>query len=461
MIHKVLGCAGAGKTNFLLNTLDIFMEHNVRPEEIGFISYTRRAVGVAVERAVKMFPQYSRKSLVYFKTMHSLAYRVTGASKEQMLTYDVLRTFGDRYGYEFSNSGWQRRKCVVRMSEDDKILSAYLRGKENNASPEEMYQQYGGGYSFTFFADFVAKYEQYKKVNGYIDFSDLLINAKKQGVFPHFKVLILDEAQDFTPIQWKLAEMLSNNSQETYIAGDDLQMIYGYQGANVQDFLAAPADEVILLEQSHRVPRAIQQLAYELAEKNIVHKTDKQLKPKDEEGRWQVINSLWAVDFGKYDTYLILCRNIGPLPEVMFELRRMGVPAIMEGEANYSKSMAKVAKGISEGSADESEFESEDDWLFYNSVKNNGFLQDFEKPRVVVSTIHKAKGDEAKCVVLLTELTRASAQEYITDPDTFHRILYVGLTRASKELYLLEPEKFRSYKYNILPAVKKLLRRPQ
>ena len=59
-----------------------------------------------------------------------------------------------------------------------------------------------------------------------------------------------------------------------------------------------------------------------------------------------------------------------------------------------------------------------------------------DKPRIKISTIHKAKGGEADNVALLLDSSRACAES--PDQDGEVRTFYVGLTRAKKALHLIE-----------------------
>jgi len=43
-------------------------------------------------------------------------------------------------------------------------------------------------------------------------------------------------------------------------------------------------------------------------------------------------------------------------------------------------------------------------------------------------------------VVLFTDLSTASEEEFRKNPDDTHRVFYVGVTRAKENLYLVEPQ---------------------
>ena len=96
-------------------------------------------------------------------------------------------------------------------------------------------------------------------------------------------MLIIDEAQDLAPIQWKMVkDVLVPNSKEVYYLGDDDQAIYSWMGVDVKHFLNA-SKEKLLLEDSHRVPNHIHAWAQNITEQ-IAIREKKEWVPTDEKG---------------------------------------------------------------------------------------------------------------------------------------------------------------------------------
>jgi DNA helicase II / ATP-dependent DNA helicase PcrA len=63
---------------------------------------------------------------------------------------------------------------------------------------------------------------------------------------PLFEVIFIDEAQDLSPIQWKMFDVLKSKSKDVFLAGDDDQAIFAWAGADVNRFIDEPADEEVL-----------------------------------------------------------------------------------------------------------------------------------------------------------------------------------------------------------------------
>ena len=81
---------------------------------------------------------------------------------------------------------------------------------------------------------------------------------------------------------------------------------------------------------------------------------------------------------------------------------------------------------------------SERERIYITSVRRMGESILSGKPRIRISTIHKAKGGEADNVALLLDSSKACTES--PDQDGEIRTFYVGMTRARKELHLIESQ---------------------
>ena len=133
---------------------------------------------------------------------------------------------------------------------------------------------------------FASAWEAWKHESGYMDFTDLIEYAWLEGVEPPGRIAFLDEAQDFTPLDFALVRRWDEDWLEDVVfAGDDDQVIYEWRGASPLGLLEPelPAESVRVLGQSYRLPAAVH--SYALAWiANVEHRADKPFIPRAEEG---------------------------------------------------------------------------------------------------------------------------------------------------------------------------------
>jgi DNA helicase-2/ATP-dependent DNA helicase PcrA len=92
----------------------------------------------------------------------------------------------------------------------------------------------------------------------------MLYAAYKKQLIPSIDVLIIDEFQDLSPIQFRIFELWSKHVKEIVIAGDPNQAIFGFQGATPEFINTYQPDHNILLNESYRVPQEVIEYTQEM-----------------------------------------------------------------------------------------------------------------------------------------------------------------------------------------------------
>ena len=127
---------------------------------------------------------------------------------------------------------------------------------------------------------------KFKKEHKIIDFDDMLVLAYMADVVPDHKVLIADEFQDFSPLQWALFKNWMVDMEYTIVAGDDDQCLYSYTGASPKFMLHEfPADESIVLKRSFRLPSQILALSKMFVSNLVTNRYPKEFSPRTEGGK--------------------------------------------------------------------------------------------------------------------------------------------------------------------------------
>jgi superfamily I DNA/RNA helicase len=115
--------------------------------------------------------------------------------------------------------------------------------------------------------DHDALWQGFKRETGRLDFTDLIEHCLHDNSphHAHPRVLLLDEAQDFSRLELALARQWATHADTTVIVGDPRQAIYSWRGADPDGLITLPATDRRVLSQSHRVPRAVHAVAQHVA----------------------------------------------------------------------------------------------------------------------------------------------------------------------------------------------------
>lgn len=135
----------------------------------------------------------------------------------------------------------------------------------------------------------------WKTANGYVDFTDMIEMALQEIDAPPGdpSVLMHDEAQDSTPLQWALLRKWAARCDDFIAVGDPDQLLYDWMGATPASMLQPPIPESRkrVLRQSYRMPRAV----FEASQKwisQVKQRESRTCRPRDADG--QVVENVGA-----------------------------------------------------------------------------------------------------------------------------------------------------------------------
>ena len=100
-----------------------------------------------------------------------------------------------------------------------------------------------------------------------IDFSDMIENAINTNYTNPAKVLILDEAQDFSPLQWRAIYSAFKNIEQLFVAGDPMQALYRFSGGLSNYMYDIRCDETVVLDTGYRCCEPVLKMAQLIANK--------------------------------------------------------------------------------------------------------------------------------------------------------------------------------------------------
>lgn len=458
MVNIIYGAPGTGKTTYLMGLLEKLLKEYA-PEEIAFVSYTRKGTYEGLNRAMELF-NIKKDRLPYFKTLHSIAFSQLGMQRHNIISKWQYREFSKHMGMNFL--GYYTEDLI---NVDDKYL--FFDGLQRN-NPESVKH-----YLYDMDTDklkFVLhNYRRFKEFSKIFDFTDLLEKYIKECPPIPVKVAIVDEAQDLSTLQWKMVWKAFGGCKDVYIAGDDDQAIYEWSGADVPYFLNLKGN-ITILKKSYRLPQNILDFS-EVISSQIKKRVSKELSGVDTKGEIKFIGSMDEVTVNPEESYLFLSRNNFYLRDMEAYLNINGVTYYKKGDFSVNKMDANAIRDyimlqktkdmkylttplknrLREGYSFEKPFHISMDFKdakkqdYYKNVVEKGY--DLWDSNVTLGTIHSVKGGEADNVILTSNITKNVYRNLEENPDSEHRVFYVGCTRTKKRLIIMNATSKYEYKF--------------
>lgn len=414
----IFGPPGTGKTRTLL---DIAGKHATDPGRILYLSFTKAAAAEAVSRI-------EVNHRIRPSTLHSLAFQTLNLNRAAVVDGPKLIEFGRASGIPFMQS----ERGADEPQEGDEYKNVLEYAANRMVPPEDAWEQFGRPGTQTRFANFVVAYNEWKRTFGYMDFDDMLTRFVEDSTIRiQADVVLLDEAQDCSPLQWMAFIKATATAKHIYIAGDDDQAIYEWTGADPHGMInwaETNEAEVRILNQSYRVPRLVWDLAHTAALNQMGQRVPKLFKPRDAKGDVDRFGGIWdiGIQLGQSRPVMVLFRDGFRLGDFKKELNRELIPyRVLGGMSPWTN---KTAEALKAGKPVDIPLWWRD---FYNQA-------DLSLPiDITLSTIHQAKGREHEYVILDLGLSGRSLAGLDLNRDAELRVLYVGLTRTSNLLTLV------------------------
>lgn len=493
----ILGVPGAGKTERLLREVERALARGVRPDRIAFVTFTKAAVAVAIARAVAAFG-LTPDDLPHFRTVHSLAFRELGLSRKDVLGDDHLEAVSEVTGELLASleNPFSDAPAAGRSADPLLTLDHYARTTERDLLTA--WSDHGSEVEWHRLLRFSRGYAAYKEDEGVLDFTDMLTRYADSEAPPlAVDLAIVDEAQDLSKAQWRVIFRAFAEAPELFVAGDDMQMIHHWAGADEDRFLGL-RDEGFAVESltlSHRLPRAAFSVAREVGER-IDRRYARNWSPSDREGSIDWVARPEEADLGsggptrpgEPPPWLLLARTRSQLPALAAAARDQGVAYSVKGENSIKWPHVRAIKawealragrdvaagevapleealgaklfsggGERRSAKDLGIDDASEIWHdalagialetreYYLAVMRSG-RKLTDDPTVRIDTIHGSKGAEADNVMLVTDGTFRTSRAFEVDPDAEHRVFFVGATRVRENMIFVAPATAYGYR---------------
>jgi DNA helicase-2/ATP-dependent DNA helicase PcrA len=507
-VFKYAGPPGTGKSTELLNVLDRLLASGVVSEDIVFTTFTKAGANEARDRAVRRF-HLSKNRLPYFKTLHALCYAQIERSVDVMTGGDwceIAKKIGVYFSIKSADEGIPRG-----TTKGDNLLTLWALSRVLIKELKEVwlhrtdYAQNSEAITLQELEHFVATVTAYKKDRCKMDYTDMLEVFLIEGTSPGASHVIVDEAQDLSPLQWAVVRKLSAGCKELHVAGDDDQAIHEWNGASPKHFIDHTSHEFKVLPQSYRIPSEVHKLAQKISSR-IKTRIQKTYKPKEDEGAVVYVSSInddaVTKALGSGESWFMLVRNHSLSAKFVELCRHKGllftsqgsgesftmIPAIAawerlrtggsldkaeaellynwmgvrdrivygakttlsrSTEANFDHKLLVKSYGMlastSMGWSEALTKIGDEDRAYIRAVEKNGSIAN--APKIEIATIHAVKGREADNILILPDMSYQTHKGFEENEDAEHRVWYVGVTRAKKRVFIPNPT--THYFYNL------------
>jgi len=472
----IFGPPGTGKTTFGMSFVEDQLNKGIKPDQIAYLAFTKKAANEARIRAQERF-DLSPKELPYFRTIHSFCFHQLNLNTNAMMQRNNWLELGDILGLEVSGHGLNEDAYSLGLPLGDRLffLDNLARIKQVKLS-EVINDTIDDDINLDELQLVSKTLKLYKQKHNLLDFTDILERYLFAGSVPKLEALFVDEAQDLSKLQWSVIHKIAENVGEIYAAGDDDQAIYRWAGASVHDFTGLRGKQRVL-ERSFRVPDAVHSLALRVSS-NITSRIPKRFSSSGAAG---YVRFCFTVDDLELETgdWLLLARNSYLLRDYERLCEQSGFPyesptrkplqskalasikdwfKLGQGETLFGSQVRNIRRfhGFKMKHIDDEKLYTldelpvdygpwEDVFDRLNPTLREYFLaadrqgESLNTPRIKINTIHGVKGGEADHVAIITDMAARSYKYMQQFPDDEHRVFYVALTRAKQGVNLIQP----------------------
>ncbi len=282
----ILAGAGSGKTRALTCRVANLLDHGVPAWNILALTFTNKAAKEMKERIASLVGEDAAGD-AWISTFHSTCARMLRRDIEKL---GYTRSF---VIYDDDDQAAALKEILKRINIDEKFLPVKeLKAKISDAKnklmgPDEWFSESEKDYRCQLIHNVFLEYETRLKANNALDFDDLLVKTLEllaehppvlESYRRRFKYVMVDEYQDTNYAQYMMIKLLTDESRNLCVVGDDDQSIYGWRGADIRNILDFEKDypdaTVIKLEQNYRSTANILDAANQV----IAHNTGRKEK---------------------------------------------------------------------------------------------------------------------------------------------------------------------------------------
>lgn len=492
----VEGPPGCGKTTSLNVILDAHLKAGHAPDKILVNAFTRNATQ-ELRRRLSQNYGISEMDMPWVRTIHSSCYRLLGLQTRQVIGPRQLREFGEDSGFTLKGVLSQRSlddpysgQGVATLGDWCYVAEELRRQRRQSLREIASTLQPPGlaaDWDEATATEFSRVYREWKAEAKLWDFADMLEQVLAHRLCPPITQMLIDEAQDNTPLVWAVIDLWRERAERLFVFGDSDQCLFSWSGADPKG-MSNRAASVFVLSHSYRLPERIHAEA-----QGIIRRTrdrlDKDFEPDRPGG---TVSRAWAwheIDYSRPGSWFLLCRNRVFLEELRRTLiaghvpfrdrtSAAGVPSIDNELGRAVDAVWRLSQGqqlpkmrlrflrdilpdpalwprakidgpgalvdlerMGATTGLVTKLRERPLSLLELTHANHAYLEavlikegGLKEPRIQLSTVHSVKGEEGTNVAVGTAMTARTYEEYQLNPDAENRVAYVAATRAKQNL---------------------------
>lgn len=275
----ILAGAGTGKTKVITHRIvNLIALKKVNPRNILAVTFTNKAAGEMRQRVQTLLENANIGRSLWINTFHSFCLKIL-RREPKCLNYKPNFTIADEATQRNLIKGICNSFGIDKDELPAKDLLCEISNLKNKLITADLIGSHGD--IDETLRDVYVEYQRRLMVLNQMDFDDILVNTillfrsrpdlleKYQA---RFQYILVDEYQDTNLVQFVLLKELARKHQNICVVGDDDQSIYGWRGAEIENFDRFKAQfnnvKIIALEQNYRSTQTILAAANEFVAGN-------------------------------------------------------------------------------------------------------------------------------------------------------------------------------------------------
>jgi DNA helicase II / ATP-dependent DNA helicase PcrA len=313
----ILAGPGSGKTRVIVHRVAHMLEvDDVDPSKVLAVTFTNKAARELRERLESLVgPQVQRGLAV--GTFHSICARWLRRDIKHLGRDPGFAIYDDNDQVDLVKQILKELEIDEKRTSPRSILSAISHAKSEVLDVDTYAREANGQWQETV-ARVYKRYNALLERNHALDFDDLLVvtvelfrevPAILEFYQRRFQYVMVDEFQDTNIAQYEIVKLLTKESRNLCVVGDEDQSIYSWRSADIRNILNFENDfpelKIVVLEQNYRSTDTILKVARAVIASNKLRK-DKNLWTDNDKGVPVTVHEA----FNEQDEALYVLREI-------------------------------------------------------------------------------------------------------------------------------------------------------